>query len=183
MHRLQAPGELLTIIGRRGLDMFLLRALWESSKEAVVSSLMESLEHEFAAVYVAQDHTWDCGVAMLIMVMRWSRRERCLRLDRFYQREAALWTIDIFDSLMESRVLKDCEFYTNCTEVSHHHQLEFYQPNMHEDEQRVTALLQKSVRLHWNLSKASYHVIHHRPTHLCAGVTGLGRHRGSSLGP
>lgn len=76
-----------------------------------------------------------------------------MKLDRFYQREAPLWTIDIFDSLMDSKVLKDCEFYTNSTDVSHHHQIEFYQPNIHEDEQRVTTLFEKASQLCWNVHK------------------------------
>ena len=135
--------------------MFLLRALWKPSNDNL-PCLRDAVEIEFSSVYVAQDYSWDCGLAMIIMVMRWSGREKCMKLDKFYKREAPLWTIDIFDSLMESKVLRNCEFYTNSTDLSHHHLIEFYRPNILEDERRVTTLFQKSIDLHWDMHAVTH---------------------------
>ena len=134
--------------------MFLFQRLWNPSP-IPPSSILDSLEKDFSDIQCSQDYSWDCGVSVIIMVMRWSRRERCLSLNSFYQRETPLWTIDIFDVLMESKVFRGLEFYTCSTDLSYHRQVEFYQNSILEDEVRVRALFQKALDLDWNLTKVS----------------------------
>ena len=74
--------------------------------------------------YVSQDGNWDCGVAVIRMVIKWSSSSssaspsvqmtptHALGLSEFYNRRSPLWTIDIFHCLLKSSSLENIVFYT-----------------------------------------------------------------------
>jgi hypothetical protein len=109
-------------------------------------------------IYHSQEFSWDCGLSVIIMVMRWSGRERCCRMNAYYERETPLWTIDIFSILITTKVFHTIEFYTmniGIKENNHYKDIDYYQSSLKADEERVNGLFQKGHELQWPIKNVS----------------------------
>lgn len=98
---------------------------------------------DFMTYHREQESNWDCGLSAIIMALRWSKIEKCINMNEYYDRETPLWSIDVFTVLTKSDVFDTVEFYTTCVGVgAHHKDLDFYKPFWDDDVRRITDLFE-----------------------------------------
>jgi hypothetical protein len=130
-------------------------------------------------VHVRQKETWDCGIACLLMALRWLHRTTTKQLDdegqnattsnadldserRAWILETAgtesVWSIDLV-SILEKYRKKNQDvvdftylFSSKTLEVDQEHKdLKFYEKAFGDDEARVSKLFARAQRKQWNL--------------------------------
>ena len=123
-----------------------------------------------AVRHVQQTETWDCGIACMLMAVRWLQllpdtttnieEERRWMLNKVDTE--SIWSMDLV-YLLEAYKKKDLLLnntipsfnYLFCSKTMQvdqdHKDLSFYQKAFHKDQVRVTQLFQQAQTEHWNL--------------------------------
>ena len=99
-------------------------------------SKLESIS-QYDDVFVAQERTWDCGLACSKMVMNWKDPNGTLvNVNDVANRETPLWTIELFNLLQSSGV--DVSMFTKCKGVNPAHMDFQWYANSIETDSRTT---------------------------------------------
>ena len=94
--------------------------------------------HEFFdSIHVAQQQSWDCGVACCRMALKFAGITD-INTARLEELSRPVWTIDILEALVEHGVA--CEMTTTCAGINpSHRDRGFYDSHRDSDESRVSA--------------------------------------------
>lgn len=97
------------------------------------------LDPETSNWIVAQQFSWDCGLACLSMLLKWQQKKFThIYNSPYVARARPLWTIDIFLLLYNEKV--NIEMFTTSLGVQpHHHDFDWYSQFLADDVNRVNA--------------------------------------------
>mmetsp|Transcript_20180 Transcript_20180/g.29953 ORF Transcript_20180/g.29953 Transcript_20180/m.29953 type:complete len:281 (-) Transcript_20180:273-1115(-) len=120
--------------------------------------------------HIQQTESWDCGIACLLMVLRWLRDNLSSPEKKSFDEQAdrvwalktvnteSIWSIDLVHVLQQIRKTKKLKFSylfaSRALEVDLHHQhLSYYEESFLDDQIRVTRLFQQAKEEDWSLIK------------------------------
>jgi len=122
----------------------------------ILASLGVDEEHfiddRFSHIYVRQSSNWDCGIACLSMVLKWSNAADQTPL--VFDKSTPLWTIDLY-VFLKQRGLRDAIFYTTCKGINRDHfAIDWYKRHIEADVLRVERKFQEAKDNEWAVNDA-----------------------------
>lgn len=105
------------------------------------------------AIFYAQKYSWDCGIAVLIMVQRWAGDVSYQPPEKLLNAQSPLWTIEILEQLLFATSLT-CIMYTLSVGVEpHHREITWYNTNNIKDYERIESVFRRSATEKWPVIK------------------------------